>query len=287
LHLLTLPNRPTESLLPCGLSRLVEDAATTGEAVLTGLTSGNTPDKVMLLTPILATAAAEALLSRDRTEQARCVLDVGLRRFPRDRRLRQLLGLYWSRRGWAERSAEHLHRARRELEPLLPRNGGMATDEETFGILGGVYKRLSELDPNAVNDWLRKSRDTYSAGWEQSNRANDYLGINAATAALWLGSGEVAEIAGPIRGGFAALESRLRTANGVARPLTYWDQVTWAEAELLLGESDRAGELYRDAFERFESRTADIAVSAQQARRILDQLGQSARAKEILGPRAG
>ena len=278
----TLPNQPADALLPVEFARLVDDSAATGNAVLAALSGGNPADGATLFTPALLGAAAEALLARSRTEDARTVIDHGLRRFQRDRRLRQLLGLYWSRRGQNEGNVEHLHRARRELEPLLPRSGGGATDEETFGILGGVYKRLSDLVPDEREKWLRQARDTYRAGWDQSGRTNDYLGINAATAALWLGSGEVAEVAQTIRDVLAEVADRLRTTSG-DHPLTYWDQVTWAEAELLLGEWARAGELYRTAFERHPTRAADIAVAVGQARRVLEQLRQSARAGEILG----
>jgi hypothetical protein len=41
--------------------------------------------------------------------------------------------------------------------------------------------------------------------------------------------------------------------------------------------------LYRDAFARFAARTADIAVSVRQARRILDRLGHPDRAAAVLG----
>lgn len=282
---LTLPNRQTDALLPLGLAKLVDDSAATGEAVLSLLSTAGGADGPALLTPVLLAAAAEALVSHDRLDPARVVLDVGLRRYPRDRRLRQLMGLYWSRLGGQKTSADDLNRARRELEPLLPRAGAVATDEETFGILGGVYKRLADLDPNdtAKGQWLRKSRDVYRDGWERSGRANDYLGINAATLALWLGEGG-AEIAGPIRDRLSALESRLQTAGRGPRPLTYWDQVIWAEAELLLRDWDRAGELYRDAFARFAARTGDIKSTADQARRILERMGESARAGQILGP---
>jgi len=273
-------SRPVDVLLPRDLARLVDDAATTGDEVLARLTSGRTDGA--LLSPLLAAAAAEALLGRKLWDQALTVLRAGLERFPRDRRLRQLLGLYWSRRGGDERSAEHLHRARAELEPLLPQGGAPATDEDTFGILGGVYKRLAELEPAAADEWLSKSAATYRAGWEQSRRTNEYLGINTATLAFFRGE-DVRALAEPIRDRMEAVEARLRAAGHGPRPLTFWDQATWATAELLLRNWAAAGELYRDAFARFPEQVGYIDVTVWQARLILDRTGESARAAEILG----
>ena len=276
---LSRPNRPTDGLLPRGLARLVDDAATTGDEVLARLTSGRADGA--LLSPLLAAAAAEALLGRNLFDQARTVLAAGLERFPRDRRLRQLMGVYWSRRGGNEKSVEHLHRALAELEPLLPQGGAPATDEDAFGILGGVYKRLSELEPGAATEWLTKSAAAYRAGWEQSRHTNEYLGINTATLALFLGD-DVRALAEPIRDRMEAVEARLRAAGHGPRPLTFWDQVIWAEAELLLRNWDAAGALYRDVFARFPEQVGHIAIAGAQARRVLERMGESARA-EILG----
>jgi hypothetical protein len=148
-----------------------------------------------------------------------------------------------------------------------------------------VYKRLAKLDPVNAADWLRQSQRTYREGWEQSGRENDYLGINAATMAVLQGQpAEVAEwVAGPIRDRLANLQERLRAGGGPHWPLTYWDQVTGAEAELLLCNWAVAGELYRDAFARFATRTDDIGVSVAQALLVLDRLGQSERAGAVLG----
>jgi hypothetical protein len=273
-------SRPIDALLPLGLARLVDDSATTGEEVLARLTSGRADGA--LLSPLLVAAAAEALLDRKLWEQASTVLRAGLIRFPRDRRLRQLLGLYWSRRGGDEKSAEHLHRARGELEPLLPQGGAPTTDEDAFGILGGVYKRLAELEPGTATEWLSKSAATYRAGWEQSRRTNEYLGINTATLAFFSGE-DVRPLAGPIRDRMEAVEARLRAAGHGPRPLTFWDQATWATAELLLRAWGKAGELYRDAFARFPDHLGAIDVTVWQARLILDRMGELARAAEILG----
>jgi hypothetical protein len=273
-------SRPIDVLLPRGLARLVDAAATTGEEVLARLTSGRTDGA--LLSPLLAAAAAEALLGRKLWEQARAVLDAGLKRFPRDRRLRQLVGLYWSRRGGDEKSAEYLHRARAELEPLMPQGGAPATDEDAFGILGGVYKRLAELEPLAAREWLTQSAATYRAGWEQSRGTNEYLGVNTATLACFLGE-DVRAIAVPIRDRLEAVDARLRAAGRGPRPLTFWDQATWATAELLLRNWTAAGELYRDAFARFPDHVGFIDVTVWQARLILDRMGESDRAQSILG----
>ena len=91
--------------------------------------------------------------------------------------------------GAQEGEVKHLHRARAELEALRP--SGSPADEETHGILAGIYKRLSDQDP-ANASWLQRCHEVYLRGWELSQEMNNYLGINAASTALWLGQGALA-----------------------------------------------------------------------------------------------
>ncbi len=196
-------------------------------------------------------------------------------------RLRQLEALYWSRRGSTEGAAAHLHKARQALETLRP--GGSPADEETHGILGGVYKRLSELEA-AVPSWLRRCHEEYRRGWELSQQTNNYLGINAASTALWLGEKEEANrLAAEVRQTLDALREALRTSEGGPRTLTYWDQATLAEACLLLGDLERSRTLYAEAFARFKEKVADIEVTRKQGRRILDKLGLGGQSADVLG----
>ena len=282
---LTVYNRPADALLPRKLARLMDDADADGEAVLAQLNDPDPSESRVLSTPMVPAAAAASLLARGRLSAAWQILEAARPRFPRDLRLRQLRGLYWSRRGMNERSAKYLLKARKVLTSVLPKAAGSTEDEETFGILAGVYKRLAELDPARGDNWLKRSLETYWTGWQHSRRTNTYLGINTASMALLQGlMGErVKRVAREIRDRIAGLQEQFRTSGSGDRPLTYWDQVTWAEAELLQGEWQSAGELYRDAFDRFATQKADIASTVTQSLRILDRLGRSELAGEILG----
>jgi hypothetical protein len=124
----------------------------------------------------LSAVLAEMLLDRSEYTAVRTVLDAALAKFPDELQLCQLQGLYWSRTG-------NLTEALRCLGPL---NERYKEDDETAGITAGVYKRLwlqNKLD-TALQD---KSQRAYRQGWERSRRSNVYLGVNAATTALWQG----------------------------------------------------------------------------------------------------
>jgi hypothetical protein len=283
LNRLTVHNQPLDGLLPGELTALVQRLSTadvTDEAFLASLHLDD-PDSLALLTPVLPAVLAEQLLARDRPEQAETVIARARERFGRDLRLRQLEALCASRRSDRAGGDALLHRARHLLEGIEPT--GSPADQETLGILAGVYKRLWQQAP-AQRDWLRRCHDTYRAGWVQSQQANAYLGVNAASTALWLGQDLARQLAEQV---CQTLDERLhwlnRSAEGGPGPMTYWDQVTLAEARLLLGDEQGAGELYRAAFARFESQTADVAVACAQARRILEHRGQAERAAAILG----
>ena len=108
---------------------------------------------------------------------------------PADVRLKQLMGLYHSRVGEFKEALSY-------LEPLYEK---YADDEETAGILGGIYKRCWQHEGTRT-EWLVKSHKAYRRGWERSKFSNAYCGINAATTALWLGrSKESQEIAEKVR----------------------------------------------------------------------------------------
>lgn len=279
---LTVHNQPLEMLLPGEVARLIErlDRTDGTEDFLNSLRLDER-DSLVMLTPVVPAVLAEILLGRGKLEEAYQVLRSARERFDRDLRLRQLEALYWSRRGSAEGVAGHLHKARQALETL--RSEGSPADEETHGILGGIYKRLSELD-DAEPSWLRRCHEEYRRGWELSQQTNNYLGINAASTALWLGQKEAANhLAAEVRQSLDALREALPTSEGAPRTLTYWDQVTLAEACLLLGDLERTRALYTEAFARFPEKVAEIEVTRKQARRILENLGQDSRSADVLG----
>jgi tetratricopeptide (TPR) repeat protein len=228
-----------------------------------------------LQTPALPAALAEMLLDCGRHADARTVLDAALKEFPDDLRLRLFLGLYWSRTGNLEESL-------RCLEPLHEQ---YKDDDQAAGITAGVYKRRWLQDPSH-REWLEKSQRAYRQGWERSKKMNAYLGINAATTALWLGrpaeSRQVAEeVRRLLNARIAALAERLTDPD---LQLNYWDQVTLAEAEMLLGDLAAARRHYRAAFATHaEQQRANIEVSQKQLGEVLRLQGISDDVSVFLG----
>jgi tetratricopeptide (TPR) repeat protein len=218
-------------------------------------------------TAVLPAALAEVLLARKEDEEALRVLQAGLAPFPEDLRLRQLIGLYWSRAG-------RLDEALRWLEPLIAE---FPEDDETTGITAGVWKRRWQADRTNVAD-LEKSQRAYRDAWRRSARKNTYVGINSATTALWLGRTDdsrrlAREVAEVLTRRAAALSGDLSDPQ---HAFHYWDQVTLAEAQLLLGDWPAAQQTYDDAFARHAERRGDIEVSRRQRDEILKSMGLSA-----------
>jgi hypothetical protein len=275
-------NRSLDALLPRKLFDLITQLDHADKAFLASLQL-NQPDCELLLTPILPAVLVEVLLSRDRLDEALPILREARaqRRFPRDLRLAQLEGLYYSRLARQKHDPRHLETARRLLESLRPADS--AADQETLGIRAGVYKQLSEMN-NDDRNWLQRCHETYRQGWERSRNQNNYLGINAAATALWLGDENTAKtIANRVCANLEELTAQLTAAEDGSHAPAFWDQVALAEAYLVLGDDEAVGSRYQDAFARFPQNTAEIALARSQARRTLQCRGQGDRAGKILG----
>ena len=235
---------------------------------------GNGLHGELLWAPALPAVLSEMLLERGKNAEAHTVLENALKEFPDDLRLNQLLGLYYSRTGNYDKVEC--------LEPFFQRH---ADDDETAGITAGVYKRRWMKDRTCKN-WLEKSQRSYRQGWKQSQKACAYLGINAATTAVWLGRSEEAKkLAGEVRkhllGRAAILRDQETTDPDVG--LNYWDQVTVAEAELLLGNLAEARKIYNKAFAMYDQeQAANTAVTRQQLETLLPYVGYSGTAAEFL-----
>jgi len=204
---------------------------------------------------------AERLLNANRLEEARALLEEARRRHPDDLRLAQLCGLCYSRAGLLDEAVGL-------LEPLYKR---YRTDEETAGIMAGVYKRMWRQDP-ATTAWLSKSRRAYKIGWKQ-DRDNTYLGINVASTSLLLGDADQARtVAGEIRDVLLARQDLLARA-GQDRPtqLTLWDQLTLVEAELLCGEGESAGRRFLDIAANNASAAGALTVACRQFIDVAEQ----------------
>jgi formylglycine-generating enzyme required for sulfatase activity/tetratricopeptide (TPR) repeat protein len=203
----------------------------------------------------LAAKLAQDLLNRGENDAAFRMLTEALTRFPDDQRLRRLMGLYHARAGELEKAVEW-------LEPFE----GYVPDNESTAILAGVYKRFWQRD-RARQDYLEKAHLCYRTAWEASKPGAVYLGINAAATALWLGLRDDAQE--------MAAEVRKELLHRVAptEELSYWDQVTLADAELLLGNLSAARQHYRSAFAHSTAQLAAVEAARKQLGEILPFLG--------------
>jgi tetratricopeptide (TPR) repeat protein len=271
LKCLSFFNQPLDALLPTDVANLLAmlesaELDNSGFLAILHLDQRHCP---ILLSPVIASVFIEKLVDRKRTDEAQVVLTAALARFPDDVRLRQLQGLIWSRTGRLKEACDW-------LEAIEPTDS--AADEETQGILAGVYKRRAEAEPDRNEEWLKKCHDRYARGWEQSLGTNTYLGINAAATALWLGlpGQQAAHITTSIRTMLEERRRRLTHSEGpTARFLNCWDQLTLAEAYLLLGEWNAARQYYREAVERFPKQSKALEVARHQADKNLVALGRT------------
>ncbi|HWC89390.1 MAG TPA: tetratricopeptide repeat-containing protein, partial [Pirellulales bacterium] len=217
-----------------------------------------------LQTPILPAAAAEILIGQGQHDEALRILEASVARFPEDLRLRQLMGLSWSRKKNPTKALEW-------LEPLY---ASKHPDEETAGITAAAYKRLW-LGNRSDTTLLEKSHRAYLQGWNDCSKKSSWLGINAATTALYLRRREAAaqlaeKVAQLLSKRAASLPSELRDSSLL---FNYWDLVTLAEAQLLTGNWPLAQRTYQDAFTRFAERKDDIKTTREQRDEILKALG--------------
>ena len=226
-------------------------------------------EKIFWKVPVPSALLSEILLNRGRNDEAHAVVEKGLCTFPGYPRFRQLMGLYRSRVGEYQEAISLL---KSYCKWLKSRNWG---NDEAVGILAGAYKRCWRKEGNT--EYLRKSYDAYRLGWNRSNKLNVYLGINAATTALWLKRlGESGSLAQSV---YKLLAKRNRTIVSKTRDrelaLSYWDQVTMAEAALLMGKTTEARRIYRWAFEQYQLDKGRVAVSKAQMENILKATGVS------------
>jgi MAP3K TRAFs-binding domain/Adenylate and Guanylate cyclase catalytic domain len=183
----------------------------------------------------------------------------GLRAFPADPRLRQLLALALARSGASRQANQLLH--------ALAEEGH--TDEETLGMLARTYKDMgAAADEPDVRRWhLGQAFRWYH---EAHQRTHGYWsGINAATLA-WLldDAGHSRRLAESVRDQCLAL----RDDAGDRRD-SYWLLATLGEAALLLRDFPAAAAWFREAVARGTHGVADLVSTRRNARLILRHAG--------------
>jgi tetratricopeptide (TPR) repeat protein len=276
LNSLTAHNEPLDALLPDGLRQPLAllESAKIGEHGFLRSVGLDRPDAALLLSPVFPAILAERLLDDRRHDPADAVLSAARQHFPDDVRIRQLQGLLWSRTGRLSEACDCLGAIGR-VDPV--------TDQETHGILAGAYKRRAEAEPERRVDWLKAAHKRYERGWRDSQRTNTYLGINTAALALRLGmAGQVEPIARRVRVLLEARREQLaRSGTPERRFLNVWDQLSLAEAHLLLRSWEEAKRLYAEARERFAAQKGALGVADEQGIVDLTALGRADLAGDI------
>lgn len=117
---------------------------------------------------------------------------------------------------------------------------------------------LRSVDDDRIA-WARRSAEGYQTAYEEN--PSPYLGTNAAT--MWLIAGETDSARAMASDVLANLDA----------PETYWDLVTAAEGELILGEPDRAREFLAKAGAIGDNDPAARATTLRQLRTICEVTG--------------
>lgn len=200
--------------------------------------------------PVLACAAAQALISIGSPEAAVRLLQEVREAFPSAIRPRQLFGLALARmRNWKEAKA-----VLGELYELGER------DPETAGIYARTWMDAYEATGDRL--MLRRSRDLYAEGFAKSP-SDFYLGINAAAKSVFLDELDAgARLAGAVE----------RLVGTQPKSSDYWHSATVAEVQLVQRNFDVAAALYRQAVATAPGAVDDHRSSCKQARRLLKHL---------------
>lgn len=215
-------------------------------------------DRAFWTLPEFAAVLAELSLDRKLNDAARQLLQLGRQKFPDNLRLRQLEVLWYSRNGLLEQALE--------LADKTKFTEAEFNDDESLGIFAGIHKRLWDRSPTTNGRHLETAHQLYKQGWKRGRYGNPYLGINAAATALWLDRPQQARrLAGEVRDLLRDRRAALAETTNQHVGFDHWDQMTLAEAELLLGRIANAKQLY-DVPDRHE-------VSQAQAERNLKIMG--------------
>ena len=207
-------------------------------------------------TPADCADAGERLLKAGEPLQAFDTLADGLKQFPTDCRMRQLLALALARTGASRLENQMLTRLASE---------GF-NDEETLGLLARTHKDLwaDSSDPRQRQYHLHKAFSSYRDAHERSG--GYWSGINAATMALLLGESEEAtRLARGVRD--VCLQAAAAGHAG-----EYWLLATLGEAALLLRNWSEAEEWYSRAAAIAMREYGHLASTRRNARLILRYL---------------
>jgi class 3 adenylate cyclase/tetratricopeptide (TPR) repeat protein len=177
----------------------------------------------------------------------------GLKLWPQENRLRQLMALALLRSGAVQQALAL-------LQKLFDEGN---RDEETLGLLARAHKDCANRasDPGEKTRQWELAYETYASAYERTR--GYWSGINAATIARYLNAPEQAMVlANRVT---AQCLQELSGKTGNAGEL-YWLQATLGEAALIRGEVSDAIKWYTQAARGAEGRYGDLASTRRNAR---------------------
>jgi class 3 adenylate cyclase len=238
--------------------QLLRDCSQPDLALLQGLWRAHDPE-VWSVNPEPYRLLGERILKLGEPLVAYDVVAEGMKSFPQDLRLRQLLALALARSG-APGPANN-------VLALLYQDG--YRDEETLGLLARTHKDLAreEEDVSKANQHLRRAYEFYSQGYETSG--GYWSAINAATLALFLGEREsAAALARLVSEQCRQRLQELTETNGER----YWLVSTLGEAALLLEDWSEAENWYCQAVELGRGDWGSLQSTRHNARLLMQCL---------------
>ncbi|MGI0492798.1 TRAFs-binding domain-containing protein [Alkalinema pantanalense CENA528] len=205
-------------------------------------------------------AFGDALLQLGEPLMAYDALAEGLRYWPQDLRLQQLLALALARSGSTVTA--------NQLLVQLVESG--QEDEETIGLLARTHKDLWQqaTDPTIATLQLGLAYQRYQQAYQQSRSV--WTGINAATLALVKGDLTQAQtLAQQVRSVCLGQLSAPEKRSGQ----DYWRLATLGEAALILGDCAEAEDFYGQAATIGQGRFGDLSSSRRNAVLLAEVLG--------------
>lgn len=188
------------------------------------------------------------------------VLSVGLKEWPQDLELQQLMALALARSG-ATISANRL------LQQLV--DGGQR-DEKTLGLLARTHKDLwsQSINNQRQQQHLALAASCYEQAYQLSH--SSWSGINAATMAFLRGYRTQAEtLARQIQ------QQCLKTLSSLGESDdAYWVLATLGEAALILGQFQEAESFYGQAIAIAHGRFGDLSSSCRNATLLIQHQGE-------------
>ena len=238
--------------------QLLRDGSQPDLALLQGLWRAHDPEE-WSVNPEPYRLLGERILKLGEPLVAYDVVAEGMKSFPQDLRLRQLLALALARSGAAGPAnivLEHLYEEGHR-------------DEETLGLLARTHKDLAreEGDASKSNQHLRRAYEIYSEGYETNG--GYWSAINAATLALLLGEREsAAALARLVSDQCRQRLPELAESNSER----YWLVSTLGEAALLLEDWPEAENWYRQAVELGRGDWGSLQSTRHNARLLMQCL---------------